>query len=85
MGPFKCRVVTKPGGECFAPGGECDQPAAIGLVVASVDLNNADILELQPICSGHAPEHVHEATASMSPTEWAVITLAYGASGGDLR
>ena len=84
-GPFKCRVITPGGGECFSPGGECDQPAAIALVVTSVDLNKANILQLQPICAGHAPEEVHEAQVSMAPEEWAVISLAYGASGGDLR
>lgn len=42
-------------------------------------------MELNPLCEEHAPETIHEVTISMNADEWAVITLAYGASGGDLR
>jgi len=84
-GPLRCRVPVPGGGECMLPGGECGQAAAVGIVTVTVDLSKRDILELNPICADHAPETVHEVSISMNPTEWAVVTLAYGASGGDLR
>ena len=81
-GPLKCRVpVTGP--DILTV--DCGKPAAVGLVTASVDLSKRDILELNPLCEEHAPEVIHELSIGTDITEWSVVTLAYGASGGDLR
>lgn len=67
----------------------CGLPAAVGLVSEAVPDHIHDglgeHLELIPLCEVHAPEIIHEVSISMNVDEWAVITLAYGASGGDLR
>ena len=76
-GPLKCRVPV------FEQ--ECGRPAAVGLVVASVDITKRDILELVPLCADHAPETVDEMSKTANTADWSVVTLSYGASGGDLR
>jgi hypothetical protein len=70
----------------------CGLPAAVGLVTEEIPDHVHDgrgepdpILELIPLCEVHAPGIIHEVSISMNADEWAVITLAYGASGGDLR
>jgi len=80
--PMKCRVPVQ--GDSI-PIVECGKDAAVGLVTTSVDLTKRNILELTPLCTDHAPETVHEVSISMNDEEWSVVTLAYGASGGDLR
>ena len=81
-GPLRCRVpVTGP--DILAV--DCGKPAAVGLVIASVDITRRDILELAPLCADHAPEAVNELSATGNPADWTVVTLAYGGSGGDLR
>ena len=81
-GPLKCRVPVT-GDAVLAV--DCGKPAAVGLVTTSIDLTDRNILELNPLCEEHAPEVIHELSISTDVTEWAVVTLAYGASGGDLR
>ena len=80
-GPLKCRVRVSSilDGE-ESESRDCGQDAAVGLVT-----HGDQALELYPLCTDHAPEEVHEASVSMDPRDWAVVTLAYGASGGDLR
>lgn len=69
----------------------CGQPAAVGLVSRAVPDHLHDgtdpqrILELTPLCEVHAPDFINQVTNGLSLTEWSVVTLAYGASGGDLR
>jgi hypothetical protein len=84
--PMNCRA------EAIAPEegkGTCGMPAAVGLVTEGEHVGNVNkpytVLELLPLCEDHAPEWIHEATISMADDEWSVVTLAYGASGGDLR
>jgi hypothetical protein len=81
-GPLKCRVPVQ-GGEVAIV--ECGKDAAVGLVIASVDISKRDILELVPLCMDHGPETTSEMLASANIEDWTIVTLAYGGSGGDLR
>jgi hypothetical protein len=83
--PMKCRVPVEGELGSVASVVDCGKDAAVGLVTVSIDLSKREIVELNPLCEEHAPETIHEVTISMNADEWAVITLAYGASGGDLR
>ena len=88
-GPLKCRVPVT-GDAVMAV--DCGKPAAVGLVTEYLPDHRGEqrgepepILELVPLCELHAPEIIHEQSISSAAEDWAVVTLAYGASGGDLR
>lgn len=67
--------------------GFCGMPAGIGLLTEFFPEGQVPdpILELTPLCADHAPEYIHEVSTRVASIEWSLVSLAYGASGGDLR
>ena len=77
MPAFRCRVEDD-----ADPSVDCGEPAAVGIITEADE--NGTALEMLPVCADHAPEEVHEVAVSMHPSEWAVVSLAYGSSDGGL-